>query len=474
MAGADLAFLSIAELSKLIQQRELSPVEVTRAALERCERLEPTLNAFVTLLPEAALAEARRAEEAIGRGQYGGPLHGVPLGIKDLFWTRGVRTAAGSKIMADFVPAEDATVVERLRGDGAVVLGKTNMVEFAYGPLNSYHPEYGPTRNPWDPARFPGSSSNGSGAAVAAGEVYGAMGSDTGGSIRGPASFCGISGLKPTYGLVSLYGAVPLSGSLDHPGPLARSAEDCAILLQAIAGPDPRDPTTAGHDAPDYVAQLGGDLRGLRLGVPRELFFEDLQAGIQEAFDAAAAVYRQLRVEVVPLELPGLPGDALAAFNILKVEAAAYHRHHLAERPGDFLPEVREKLEEGLPITGVDYLEALEAQRRLRRTFADAFERVDAILTPTRDTTAPRMDAEGKLLDAFPHVVAGRASPTFPFNAAGLPAISIPCGFDPQDLPIGLHLAGRPFEDGLVLRLAHAYQQATDWHTRRPPLPAAG
>ena len=468
MPPTDLAFLSIAELARLIRQRELSPTEVTRAAFERCEQFEPKINAFVTLLPEAALDEASRAEAEMARGEYRGALHGVPIAIKDLYWTRGVRTGAGSKIMLEFVPDETAAVVSRLRQAGAVVLGKTNMVEFAYGPLSSYHPEYGPTRNPWDLGRFPGSSSNGSGAAVAAGEVYGAMGSDTGGSIRGPASFCGISGLKPTYGLVSLYGAVPLSTSLDHAGPLARSAEDCAILLQAIAGHDPRDPASIQTEIPDYLAQLGETVSGLRLGLPRAFFWDDLASGIPEAIEGAADVFRRLGAEVVEIDLPNLAADALAAYTILKVEASAYHRRHLAERPDDFLPEVREKLDEGLQIPGVDYVEALEARRRLSQTFATAFGQVDAVLTPSRDTTAPRMDESGKLLDRFPHQVAGRASPSFPFNAAGLPAISIPCGFDGQGLPVGLHIAAPQLADGLVLRIAHAYQQATDWHTRRP------
>jgi len=344
------------------------------------------------------------------------------------------------------------------------------MVEFAYGPLSSYHPEYGPTRNPWDLGRFPGSSSNGSGAAVAAGEVFGALGSDTGGSIRGPASFCGISGLKPTYGLVSLYGVVPLSPSFDHAGPLARSAEDCAILLRAIAGYDPRDPTSIRVDLPDYVAELEPDIRGLRIGLPREFFFDDVGPGIAEAVDAAVGVFRRLEARVVPIDLPGLADDTLAAVSVMKVEATAYHRRNLAARPDDYLPEVRGKLEEGLEITAVDYLAAIEAQRRLRHTFAAAFERVDALITPSRDSTAPRMADDGTLLDRFPHQVSRRASPNFPFNAAGLPCISVPCGFDQQGLPIGLHLAAAPLADSLVLRLAHAYQQATEWHRQRPPL----
>ena len=469
MASTDLAYLSIADLSRRLAARELSPVEVTRAALERCERLEPLLNAFITLLPESALDAARQAEAEIQRGEHRGPLHGVPLGIKDLFWIRGVRTTAASKILADFVPREDAAVVERLRAAGAIILGKTNMVELAYGPTDYYQPEYGPTRNPWDLGRFPGGSSTGSGAAAAAGVVAGAMGSDTGGSIRNPASFCGISGLKPTYGLVSTYGAVALSPTLDHMGPLARSAEDCTLILQVIAGHDPRDPNSARVDPPDYAAALTADVRGLRLGFPRPFFLEDdVQPAIRDAVEAAAATFGQLGLEVGPLDLPHLPEDAQAAMTILRAEASAYHRPSIEQRASDFLPDIRQKLQDGLHIPAVDYIDALEARRRLRRTLDAALQRVDAIVTPTRDTTAPRMAEDGKTLDTFPHILAGRATPTIPFNAAGLPAISIPCGFDDQGLPIGLQIAGRAFDDATVLRLAHAYQQATDYHTHRP------
>jgi aspartyl-tRNA(Asn)/glutamyl-tRNA(Gln) amidotransferase subunit A len=468
MRHSDFSYLSIAELARRLKTRELSPVEVTGAAIERGERLEPRLNAFITLLPEAALAAAKQAEAEIGGGRHRGPLHGVPLGIKDLFWTRGVRTTAASKILSNFVPQEDAAVVERLEAAGAIVLGKTNMVEFGYGPTDFYQPEYGPTRNPWDLGRFPGGSSTGSGTAVAAGIVPGAMGSDTGGSVRNPAAFCGISGLKPTYGLVSCYGAVPLSTTLDHIGPLARSAEDCAIMLQVLAGYDARDPASANVDVPDYVGALRDGVAGMRLGLPRTFFFADLWPGIAEAVEAAAAHFADLGIQVRPIELPDLPVDAPSGMTIMKAEASAYHRRDIRQRPQDFVPDIRQKLEEGLAIPAVDYYDALQAQRRLRQTFDAAFKEVDAIITPTRDTTAPRMAEDGGTLDALPHAVAGRPAPTLPFNVAGIPAISIPCGLDPNGLPIGLQIAGRAFDDATVLRLAHAYQQTIDWHTRRP------
>ena len=471
MPDHELAYASIADLSRRIASRELSPVELTRAALARAEALEPKLNAWITLLPEAAEEQARQAEQELARGQRRGPLHGIPLGIKDLFWTRGVRTTAASRILADFVPEEDAAVVERLRAAGAVILGKTNLVEIAHGPTDYYHPEYGPTRNPWDLSRFPGGSSTGSGAAVAAGIVPGAMGSDTGGSIRGPASFCGISGLKPSYGLVSSYGAVPLSTTLDHMGPMARSAEDLALLLQALAGYDRRDPNSKRLSVPDYVASLAGGARGLRIGIPRAFFFEsDLTPEIRTAVDTAAAAFEQLGATVREIELPGLAEQAAAAMTIMRVEASHVHRDAISSRPLDFVPDIRQKLLDGLQVLGVDYVESLQARRHVRSIVAGALGEVDALLTPTRDTTAPRQSDDGRSLDPFPYLVAGRASPTFPFNAAGVPAISIPCGFDHQGLPIGLQLASRGGEDATVLRLAHTYQQATDWHTRRPPI----
>jgi aspartyl-tRNA(Asn)/glutamyl-tRNA(Gln) amidotransferase subunit A len=471
MTDSDLTYASIVELARQFRERKLSPVEFTRAALERCEKLEPRLNAFITLLPEAALQAARQAEDEISRGQYRGLLHGVPLGIKDLFWTRGVRTTAASRIMTDFVPDEDAAVVERLRAAGAVIFGKTNMVEFAYGPADYYQPEFGPTRNPWAADRFCGGSSTGSGVAVAAGILPGALGSDTAGSIRNPASFSGITGLKPTYGLISAHGAVPLAASLDHMGPLTRSAEDCAVMLQVLAGFDPRDPSSVNVEIPSYTEHIADGVRGLRLGLPKNFFLEaDIQPEVLAAVEAATAAFRELGAEIIPLELPNLAEDAGHIMAVMRAEASAYHRQNLEERPGDFVEDIRQKLLGGLNISAVDYIAALEACRRIRQTFNSALDRVDAILTPTRDTTAPRMAEDGKVLDQFPHMKAGRATPTIPFNAARIPAISVPCGFDENGLPIGLTISSRAFDDAMALRVAHAFQQATDWHTRHPVL----
>lgn len=459
------AYLGIAELGPRLARRELGPVELCRALLARCERLEPRLNAFITLDPERILAEARAAEEELARGHVRGPLHGVPIAVKDLCWTKGERTTAGSKVLADFIPDEDASVVRRLRAAGAICFGKTNTPEFAYGPLNQYH--YGPTRNPWDLERFTGGSSMGAAAVLAAGIVPGAIGSDTGGSIRGPAHWTGICGLKPTYGRVPLRGVVPLATSLDHVGPMTRSARDGAILLGAIAGHDPQDPTSAAEPVPDYVAELERPVRGLRVGVPRGYLWDELPDEIARAVDTALGDLKRLALNVEDVEIPEWEAAVEAGHVLIRCEAAAEYRTLLAERAADLIPEVRERLEKGAATPASEYVEALRAAGRLRFRLRQLFREFDLLALPGRDQTAPRMDARGKLLD--PLSTRGYNSP---FNSAGVPALTIPCGVDGHGLPIGIQLAGRHWDEGTVLAVAHAYQQATDWHARRPRLDA--
>ncbi|MBI3457799.1 MAG: Asp-tRNA(Asn)/Glu-tRNA(Gln) amidotransferase subunit GatA [Candidatus Rokubacteria bacterium] len=459
-----LAYLGIAELSARLARRELGPVELCRALLARCERLEPRLNAFITLAPERILAEARAAERELAAGRVRGPLHGVPIAVKDLCWTRGERTTGGSKVLAHFVPDEDASVVARLRAAGAIVFGKTNLPEFAYGPLDAYH--YGPSRNPWDLDRFPGGSSMGAAAALAGRLVPGALGSDTGGSIRHPAHWSGITGLKPTYGRVPLRGVIPLATSLDHVGPMARSAEDCALLLGGIAGHDPADPTSADVPVPDYAAALDGSVRGLRAGVPRGYFWEELPADIARSVEGVLGELRRLGLILEDVEIPEWAAAAEASRVLIRCEAAAEHRTILRERAAELIPQVRERLEAGAATPAPDYVDALRAGARLRVALRRLFGRVDLLALPGRDQTAPRMDEGGKLLEPL--------SPrnfTAPFNLAGVPALTFPCGFSAEGLPIGLQLAGRAWEEGTLLRVAHAYQRATDWHARRPKLP---
>ena len=465
MTPADVTRLSIAEAADLIRRKKLSPVELTEACLQRIGSVDARLRAFITVTRQEALATAQQAASAIAHGNYKGPLHGIPLALKDLFDTATVRTTAGSKIMADRVPAEDAEAAARLKAAGAVILGKLNMHEFAYG-ATGVNPHYGATRNPWDPGRISGGSSSGAGAAVAAGMTLGALGTDTGGSVRIPSALCGITGLKPTYGRVSRRGVVPLSWALDHVGPMARSAADAAIVLRVIAGHDPGDETSSDEPVPDYAKMLEGHgLKGLRVGVPREYFFDDVDTEVLSAVRGAISTLEELGAQVSDVSLPHIDEAPAAVNAIMLPEALAYHRRWLAERPQDYGEDVRRRLEMGLLYPTVSYIEA----QRLRSLIAEewrerVFDRVDLLAVPTTPMPAPRLeeaDVEATLtLVRF----------TSPFNLAGLPAVSVPCGFTSGGLPIGLQLVGRWFEEGTVLRAAHAYQQATDWHKRAPEL----
>jgi aspartyl-tRNA(Asn)/glutamyl-tRNA(Gln) amidotransferase subunit A len=472
LTDAALGFLGIAELGPRLAAGSLSPVELCEALLRRAERLDPILNAFITLSPDRILADARAAERELATGRVRGPLHGVPIAVKDLCWTRGERTTAGSKVLAHFVPDEDATVVARLREAGAIPFGKTNTPEFAYGPLNAYH--YGPSRNPWDPGRFTGGSSMGSAAALAAGLVPGAIGSDTGGSIRGPAHWSGVTGLMPTYGLVPLRGVVPLATTLDHVGPMARSALDAALLLGVLAGHDPLDPTSVAVAVPDYARVLAGGqaagadpLRDLRVGVPRGHLWEQLAPPIAAAVEAALAELRRLGAVLEDVELPEWEAAAEASHVLIRCEAALEYRRVLAERPDDLIPEVRERLEAGTRTSAVEYLEARRAADRFGYALRRLLGRVQLLALPGRGQTAPRMDQSGRLLEP----VSAR-NYTAPLNYPGVPALTIPCGFDPGGLPIGLQLAADHFAESRLLAVAHAYQRVTDWHRRRAPLAA--
>ena len=462
LTDGELGFLGIGELGSRLAARALSPVELCQALLRRCERLEPTLNAFITLDPERILAEARVAEGELSAGQVRGPLHGVPIAVKDLCWTRGERTTGGSKVLAGFVPAEDGTVVARLRAAGAVVFGKTNTPEFAYGPLNAYH--YGPSRNPWDTARFTGGSSMGAAAALAGGLVPGAVGSDTGGSIRGPAHWSGVTGLMPTYGRVPLRGVVALATSLDHVGPMTRSAMDAALLLQVLAGHDPLDRTSVDAPVPDYARETTRPVHDLTVAVPRGFLWEQVAPAIGSAVEAALEELRRLGLAVADVELPEWEAAAEANLVLIRSEAAVEYRRYLTERPGDLIPEVRERLEAGMRTSAVEYIEARRASDRFAHALRRVLAGADIVAVPGRGQTAPRMDASGCLLEPL-----HPRNYTSPLNYPGVPALTVPCGFDGEGLPIGIQLAGRHWAEGTLLAAAHAYQQATDWHRRRPP-----
>jgi aspartyl-tRNA(Asn)/glutamyl-tRNA(Gln) amidotransferase subunit A len=469
---ADLTFASAAELARMIAGRQVSPVEVVRAHLERITALDGSLACFITLTADAALAAAREAEAAVSAGRPLGPLHGVPLGLKDLYDTAGVRTTGGSRILADRVPAADATVVRRLREAGMIVLGKLNMVEFAYGP-EGLNPHYGNVRNPWDPRthRMAGGSSSGSGAAVAAGLVPVALGSDTGGSIRIPCSLCGLTGIKPTYGRVSRAGVLPLSWSMDHVGPMTRSAVDCALALTAMAGYDPSDPTSSVLPVPDYAAALTGDVRGLRVGVLREFFLDAATAEVRAAVEAAARTLEKAGAVVDEVALPSVRHASAGSLAVVATEALAYHAAWLRTRAADYDPAVRTRLMLGAFVTGAHYVRGQQARALVRREIDDALARRDVLLAPATPIVAPAIDErQAALGDGPSDVRSALIRLTRPFNFSGHPACSAPCGFTAGGLPIGMQIVGRPFDEATVLRAVDAYQRVTDWHARRPVL----
>lgn len=468
MKTEDLAFTSMTELAPLIQRKEVSPVEVTQAYLDRIERLNDHYLAYLTVLRDEALATARATEQEIVGGQYRGPLHGIPIALKDLFAVKGVRLTCGSKILADHTAESDATVVTRLNEAGTVLLGKLNMHEFAWGGT-SLNPHYGTPRNPWDLTRLPGGSSGGCAVATAAGLAMGTLGTDTGGSVRIPASLSGIVGLKPTYGRVSRFGVYPLSHSCDHVGPMVRTVADAAVLLQAIAGPDPKDPTTSRAAVPDYTSALREDIRGLRLGLPREYFFEDVESAVRDGITAAVQHLSSLGAVVEEVSIPSLPHVIASSTAIIGAEAYEVHAQTLKTHSHHYGADVRSRLMLGACIQAAQYLKAQRFRTLLRQEMLDILGRVDALITPTTLMAASKIDAStvdigGKEVGVAAHI----ARATRPFNMTGLPAISVPCGFTPAGLPIGLQIIGRPFEETLLLRVAYTYERSTPWHERRP------
>jgi len=459
----DLTRMSIREVSDLVRRKKVSPVELTSACLTRIDRINPALNAFITVMAESARAQAREAEDAIQRGKWRGPLHGIPIALKDLFDTAGVRTTAASGVFKDRIPTEDAEVVRRLKTAGAVILGKTNMHEFAYGgtSVTSY---FGAVHNPWDLSHISGGSSGGSAAAVAAELCYGALGSDTGGSIREPCSYCSIVGLKPTYGLVSTRGVIPLSWSLDHVGPMTRTVADAAVMLQAIAGYDPAETTSVQMPVPDYSAAVNGKVSSLRLGVARDFFFEGLHPEVEAAINEALSVLKRLTAGLKDIKIP-VSTDA----SVLRAEAYAYHAEFVAKTPELYQSFTLERIRTGTEVTTPAYIRGLREISELRRSTQQTFESVDALVTPTA-STPPRT-----ILEASVDFSTGNPVPdlrnTGPFDKNGLPTISIPCGFTNTGLPIGLQISGPLGGEAVVLQLAHAYEQATEWHKRRPQTP---
>ncbi len=466
-----IPFLSTTDLAGLFRSGELSPVEATEAYLERIGEVGERLNSYITVTAGQARAEAKAAEAEIASGNYRGLMHGIPVAVKDQFYTRGVLTTGGSSILKDFVPEYDATVIANLKRAGAVLLGKLNMSEFAMG--DAFHHPYGRPRNPWDLNRNPGTSSSGSGAATAAFLCATSLGEDTGGSIRGPAAFCGLVGIRPTWGRVSRYGVLGSTWSMDAVGPISRTVADCAVTLGAIAGYDPKDPYTWNVPVPDYLTELGAGVEGLRIGVVTErIDYDGVDPQVRDAVTQAIGLLGELGAEVQEVSIPLMPDSAAVSTAIIYPDAATVHRQGIEEHLSDYDHNIRVRLLAGSILPAQAHQKAQRLRHLLRQQVLEALERVDVLVMPTAPTgatpipTAPGVASKEEFLE----MLGGRRSYTAPFNLASVPAISINCGFTSESLPVGLQIAGRPFEESTVFRAARAYEQATDWDQRRPPL----
>lgn len=465
MTLANNSSLTIKRLSGMIRRRDLSPVELIQFVLDRIERIQPVLNPFITITDDLARIQAKQAEKEIVKGHYRGALHGIPISLKDLFHTRGVRTTAGSRILRNFIPKENAPAAERLFEAGAILVGKTNLHEFAYGATN-VNPHYGPVRNPWDPGRMSGGSSGGSAVSVVSALALGSLGTDTGGSIRIPSAACGCVGLKPTYGRTSLTGVIPLATTFDHVGPLCRCTEDAGLLLDVIADGGPE---FCGKRRQSFSRGLRKGLKGMRAGVPKQYFFDHLQPEVRRSVLKAIETMRQSGLEIREVELKRMRDTAYLATEITLAEAIAYHRQWLEKRPGDYGADVSARMLAGRSQLAVTYVLAQQAKRAYGEDFARAIEPVDVLLTPTIPIVAPRLDDS--------EVSAGRVREdvrlallrlTRPGNISGFPSISVPCGFS-KGLPVGLQITGHPWGEAAILRAAYGYEQQTDWHNHFPP-----
>jgi aspartyl-tRNA(Asn)/glutamyl-tRNA(Gln) amidotransferase subunit A len=469
----DVLFMSVRAQGALIREKKLSPVELTDAYLARIERLNPRTNAFITVTPDLARRQARVAEQELARGFYRGPLHGIPYAPKDILATRGVKTTNGSKVTAAVVPDYESTITDRLAKAGAILTGKLNLLEFAMG--SGVVSGFGPARNPWDLTRSPSGSSSGSGVALAAAMVPLSIGTDTGGSIRGPANFCGIVGLKQTYGRVSRFGVTTLAWTLDHAGPMTRTVADAALMLQAIAGADPLDATTVADPVPDYSPALAGDLRGVRIGVPVGSLAEGLIPEIETAYRAALDTLERLGAALVEVAVPHAEYATSAGWIVAMAEAAAFHEKRLRDTPELFDPVVRERLDAARFYAATDYIKAQRIRSVLMQEMATVFSLCDVMAVPGGGALPPVLeppDLAGTDVKPGSEPSRFRGGTTFLGNMTGLPALVLPCGFSSgaPALPIGLQLYGRAFDEYSLFRVGHAYEQATDWHRRRPSL----
>jgi aspartyl-tRNA(Asn)/glutamyl-tRNA(Gln) amidotransferase subunit A len=479
MKALDLEGLTIGEIAPLIRKKQISPLELTRLYFDRIKKLNPSLNAYLAITEDDAVAAARRAEREISKGNYRGPLHGIPVSIKDNIAVKGVRTTAGSKILADWVPDFDATVVERLKDAGAVILGKTNMHEWAKGS-NSINPFYGTSCNPWDTARTPGGSSGGSAVAVAAGLCLASLGTDSAGSVRNPASLCGTVGLKPTLGRVSSFGGVAGTGgyTVNHFGVLTRTVQDCAVVLGHIAGHDPKDPLSSDEPVPNYTKPIGVPVKGMKIGIIKGYFEQSLVGEVRSAFDEALKTLKALGMKIEEITIPHI--DLVPALQAASTrpEANSDHDQYLRTRPRDYSPGLLYSLIAGLLIPAPVYVTAQRVRRLLCQEFDTAFEKVQVIVAPTLFSTAPTIEecnrgyieADGKRINLTDRAGNFLTRYTIPFNVTGLPTISVCCGFSSSGLPIGMQISAPPFQEGKVLQVAHAYERTAEWYKRNPQL----
>ena len=479
MKAVDLEGLTIGEIAPLIRKKQISPLELTRCYLERIKTLNPVLNAYLAMTEEGALAAAKRAEREITKGNYRGPLHGIPFSIKDNIAVKGATTTAGSKILSDWVPDFDATVVERLKEAGAIILGKTNMHEWAKGS-NSINPFYGTSLNPWDTTRVPGGSSGGSAVAVAAGLCLASLGTDSAGSVRNPASLCGTVGLKPTLGRVSSFGGVAGTGgyTVNHFGVFTRTVKDCALVLGHIAGHDPKDPLSSDEPVPNYTKPIGKPVKGMKIGIIKGYFEQSLVGEVRRAFEEALRMLKALGMKTQEVTIPHM--DLVPALQAASTrpEANSDHDHYLRTRPRDYSPGLLYSLIAGLLIPAPVYVTAQRVRRLLCQEFDTAFEKVQVIVAPTLFSTAPTIEecnrgyieADGKRINLQDRAGNFLTRYTIPFNVTGLPTISICCGFSSSGLPIGMQISAPPFQEGTVFQVADAYEKVAEWYKRNPQL----
>ena len=470
-AAAELLELSLAQAARLVKSKEISPVDLVGACLDRIKSVDGRLSSYISVFEDEARKVAKASETMIMAGHDLGPLHGIPVALKDNLAVRGFRTTAGSKVLKDWIPDHDATVTERLRRAGAIFLGKLNMHEFAWGGTSD-NPHYGAVRNPWDTERFPAGSSGGSGVAVAARTCYGAIGTDTGGSIRLPSAINGVVGIRPTYGRVSNYGIIPLAWSMDTAGPMTRTVEDCAIMFNAIAGHDPKDASTSRAATTDYTDGLQRGVKGLRIGVVPGYFFHHLQAPVRDAVKSGMKTLAGLGAEIVDVGIENIHGNISAQLTIEAAEPSTYHQRWLREQPDNYGADVRSLLEIGEMLLATHYLQAQRYRTLLRQEFLEAFKKVDVFICPTLPFTATKVGAmkvvieNGVEEDMLSAIMQFTGVPSL----TGLPSLNVPCGFDPDGLPVGMQIIGRPFDEALLFRIGAAFQSSTDFHTRAPVL----